>query len=469
MSHLLSIGVMTGNSLDGVDVVLTKIEENGSLEDIESHSVPNPPELSTLLKNLRGAVKSNLGDVDKTEKAFDVQGAHQAYINSVGSAVKELIAKAQVKEADIIGFHGQTCAHFPPSMTGGRPEDAYTVQFGDGGALADITGIPVVYDFRSDDIMSGGEGAPLAPRHHHHLAKVTAKKGHFPIAFLNAGNTGNISVISLNEAQQNVTLGWDAGPCNHFTDLLMQREGGAGFDTGGKRGSKGKVLTTLLKNLFDNAAPGTGGKNFLEMPLPKSSDPEWYVTIDALSDSAIKFEDRLRTAQYFAVYILFHSFSLLPSEVALPKYLALCGGGWKNDVMREHFMALIAGDTEKSPILPEHAPAFKSIHKRQSSFICKPSSFYGFSEQSMEARIFSDAAVARVKGEPFTTPAVTGARKPCVLGIIRFPHGSVENSGARLKSWLEKYQTLQSTADHPHIFNPRWSRASSGWYRRINP
>lgn len=98
---------------------------------------------------------------------------------------------------------------FPPSIAGGEP--AYTVQVGNAGLLADLTGIPVICDFRSDDIMAGGEGAPLAPVHNLHIAGDLRNKGVFPVAFCNAGNTGNISVITEDKDGKNVVRGWESG------------------------------------------------------------------------------------------------------------------------------------------------------------------------------------------------------------------------------------------------------------------
>ena len=95
--------------------------------------------------------------------------------------------------------------------------------------------------------MNGGEGAPLAPAHHRHLAELTLQKGHFPIAFCNAGNTGNISIISGNEDSILPTIGWDLGPFNDYPDLLCRDEKKEYCDLDGKWGSQGKIDLTLLE------------------------------------------------------------------------------------------------------------------------------------------------------------------------------------------------------------------------------
>lgn len=128
--------------------------------------------------------------------------------------------------------------------------------------MADLTGIPVIYDFRSDDIMAGGEGAPLAPVHNLHIAGDLRNKGVFPVAFCNAGNTGNISVITEDKDGENVVRGWDVGPFNHYTDYLVRTYKGQPYDDGGRLAAGGRIVPELLRDLFDNAAVDGIGRNF---------------------------------------------------------------------------------------------------------------------------------------------------------------------------------------------------------------
>ena len=218
--YLLVVGLMTGNSLDGVDAVLTRFGSNGEIVDLCSHSISMPEDIRNHLIVLRASVARAQGVMERAVEDFD--RAHTASFDDVQSAytkllaqvVRELQEKAKdiLKSAgpiDLIGSHGQTCGHVPPSVadTGDRANDraiVYTVQIGDPQQLADVTGITVVADFRSDDIMNGGEGAPLAPIHHLHLAKERQARGELPIAFCNAGNTGNISIVFEIRLQKNL-------------------------------------------------------------------------------------------------------------------------------------------------------------------------------------------------------------------------------------------------------------------------
>lgn len=494
-NYLLAIGAMTGNSLDGVDVVLTRFDEDGTITDLKAHSVSSPAPLTTNLRALRETINTTSGDMEAAVQKFNEQSAEHGtfddvqndYIRFVADAILELIKIAVQDKAlasqydlgriDLIGFHGQTCAHFPPSIARSNDSDTvYTCQIGDGQGLADLTGIPVVYDFRSDDLMAGGEAAPLAPVHHQHLAEQLRKQGHFPIVFCNAGNTGNLTVISVTAGSGELSvLGWDAGPFNNYPDALVQLEHGEECDRDGMYGAKGKVNIELLEKLFDTAVITRDGRNFLLESPPKSSDPQWYKLIPALTEKSIAFEDRLRTAEYFSAYIYVHAISMTPDHLQMPLNYALCGGGWKNPVARDHFAGLLNGDFENNPILPAHKELFASLHNRlkraeQESghkVIVEMSDTFGFDGTAMEARIFADAAVCRVMAKPFTKPSTTGVKRDTVCGIIRYHGGDPGTASPALASWLKYYDSERATEDRPAIFDGRWSRASAGWHGRL--
>ncbi|MBX9691715.1 MAG: anhydro-N-acetylmuramic acid kinase, partial [Cyanobacteria bacterium] len=497
-NFLLAVGVMTGNSLDGVDTVLTKFSENGEITDLKSHGLTSPTELTEHLKQLRATINECSGDMALAEKTLAERGSGSSfdeiqsmYIRFVAQAVKELIALAKEDEilsaeydfdqVDLVGFHGQTCAHFPPSIAKtADPTVVYTCQIGDGQQLADLLGITVVYDFRSDDLMNGGEAAPLAPLHHQHLAELLRQRGQFPIAFCNAGNTGNFTAISTNKENGEVSvLGWDVGPFNNYPDKLMQLEHGKECDLDGLLGSNGRISLDLLRKLFESAVVTQDGRNFLHAKPPKSSDPQWYRLIPELKGETeiagqpLSFEDRLRTVEYFSAYIYVYALTMIPQNVNLPVHYALCGGGWKNPVPRNHFIGLIQADYEFHPVLPEHTEEFQNLRCRyldqNETPVVALSENYGFDGTAMEARIFADAAVCRVKGQPFTTPSTTGARGNTICGVIRFPGRSQSNATATLETWLRRYNSRDLTIDKPSIFDNRWSRAVAGWQTRLSP
>jgi anhydro-N-acetylmuramic acid kinase len=490
--YLLSIGVNTGNSLDAADVVLTKFGVDGSISDLDALSVQMSEQLADSLRMLRSAVVDSSGDMEKALHAYDQHLAItdsspkpaaeliRRYTLYVAGAVKELTNRVASKigsaaKIDVIGFHGQTCAHQPPSIARDT-ETAYTVQIGDGQLLADETGIPVIFDFRSDDLMNGGEAAPLAPVHHEHLARDLETRGIFPIAFCNAGNTGNISVITERSDHSTFVIGWDAGPFNDYPDKLVQAERGLPCDLDGKIGSQGKVNLDLLRLLFEQSAVNEQGTNYLLQPPPKSSDPQWYRLLPELCGKAkvgsttLSFEDRVRTAEYFAAYVFYYSLKWIPPEVPIPTCFALCGGGWNNPICRDDFEKLLHGEFDRHPVISEHTEVFAQISERLKasgrSIEVALADQFGFSGQYMEARLFADAAVCRIMGVPFSRPETSGCRTPTVLGIIRFPHRRIDLASDNLKSWLSKYDSAHLTLDDAKLFDGRWSRATQGWHAR---
>jgi anhydro-N-acetylmuramic acid kinase len=183
---LLTMGVMTGNSLDAVDVVITKLSPDGGIQDAQHYAGAFPSDLAEQLRAFRETLRSCDGDVARAETQLSVplSEIHSRYIKVVGEACLATIVSARTARTigrdtvpDLVGFHGQTCAHLPPSIARAKNLSPYTVQLGDAQALANILDIPVAYDFRSDDVMNGGEGAPFAPMHHLHLARHTKAQG----------------------------------------------------------------------------------------------------------------------------------------------------------------------------------------------------------------------------------------------------------------------------------------------------
>jgi len=470
---------MTGNSLDAVDTVLTRFNDSGKIEDLAFHTEPFPHDLRKDIRILKkvcadpnfimSAVDSHFS-ANSGGRALDA--VHHYYISTVAEAVRKLIEHAKRIGAlgpnvqpDAIGLHGQTVAHTPPSIVRHQSRTSSTMQFGDGQELADLTGIPVIYDFRSDDIMKNGEGAPLAPVHHLHLAMATRTRGIFPLLFLNGGNTSNISIVSTRSGDtETCVLGWDCGPFNHLTDLLMQSRGET-CDWNGKIGAAGRVHSGLLEQLFRKSVLLPSGVNFLELDPPRSSDPQWYQLLPELAGTAalngehVSFEDRVRTAEYFAAYCVVHGLTKAPSNIETPHYFALCGGGWNNPIVVEHFSKLIRGEWNDQPILDGHRTIFEQLRSRfgSSPITIAPSDDLGFQSAAMEARLFADAAWCRIRGLPFTTPATTRVDTPCICGVARFPI-----TGGHVTTWKDSYD-VQLTRECKAGADRRFGRAVPGW------
>lgn len=468
---------MTGNSLDAIDTVISIFSPPHGICDIQHHSAPFPLELADQIRAFKDALRESDGDLALAEQRLaprvSLSALHDRYVELVAQACTSTIETARAaktiaydRSPDLIGFHGQTCAHLPPSIAQKSGIAPYTIQMGDGQVLANLVNIPVAYDFRSDDILNGGEGAPLAPMHHLHLALACRSQGALPIAFVNAGNTANVSVITTRGgAQLPDLLGWDAGPFNHLPDFLARREAGRTHDENGEIGLAGRVNESLLRVLFEKSAINEEGGNFLTTIPPRSSDPQWYREVPELLGEApvdgviLALADRMRTAEYFSAYVVMYALSFLPTDYDFPRVFALCGGGWKNPVTLQHFRNLLSLESD-SLILKEHQAVYDSLIGRLGNYtpIIEFSSAFGFDSTSMEARIFADAAAQLVWGEPFTVPSVTGVQKPTVCGRIRFP-ASQKAQDFVVGRYMDEAGTLQGRSSREGFVDPRFGRA----------
>ena len=302
------LGIMTGNSLDAIDIVVTEFC-NREIRDIGFFSQEFPRQMAQHFRAVKRFLAENDGDIEAAiaHPQLALDSLIDDYTSAVAAAVNNALQTNGIPAAsvDAIGFHGQTCAHCPPSVSAA---DTYTLQVGNGQMLADLTGIPVIFDFRSDDLMNGGEGAPFAPAHNLHLAYSLRQRGIFPVAFCNGGNTGNIAVISARTQKGKAGVcGFDTGPFNHFVDYLARTEQNLPCDLDGGCGRLGKINYSLLRELFNKAAVTRNGRNFILRKPPKSSDPAWYKIIPALTDPATSFADRIRTAEFFSAYIFVYA------------------------------------------------------------------------------------------------------------------------------------------------------------------
>ena len=396
------IGNMTGNSMDAVDLVLTEFDGD-KMTDICSFSAPYDRDMQERMESMRAQVKNKT----KTEiRALpEFKALHDDYVRSVADAVNDMCKKYNLNKETIsaIGFHGKTLDHNPPSQAKVNKTEPYTLQIGSGQMLADLTGIPVVYDFRSAPLMAGFDGAPLVPPHNAHIA---ASEGDG--CYYNGGNTSNFAWVIEGVARQ----GADAGPFNEYVDNYIRTLTGDSFDVGGKYGAKGTLNKTLLQELFDI------GRDYYERPLPKSGDPQYYQkdrVFQVISNNKIPFNDAVHTLEYFAAYIAVQALTLTDKNLALPAHFILFGGGWKNPVVRQSFEDLIAG---QGYVLPEHQQAFQGFLKR---FNQEPTVKYSAFGEMMEARLFADLARYKLDNKPWEIPEIVQAGKQIVCGVLARP------------------------------------------------
>jgi anhydro-N-acetylmuramic acid kinase len=289
---IVAVGLMSGTSLDGIDVAVVTTDGRDRAEPGPALTVPYS---SALRADLRGVLGGG-GPVAAVERALTE--AHAA-------AVATFIATHGVAPG-LIGFHGHTILH--------RPAEGRTWQIGDGALLAALTGIDVVGDFRSADVAAGGEGAPLVPLFHAALAARHAK----PLAILNIGGVANVTWLG---AAPDAILAFDTGPGNAPIDDWALRHLGRPVDRDGALARSGRVdaarLASFLAHPYFDRAP------------PKSLDRDDFT---AFGDAAISAADGAATLTAMTAAAVARAAAHFPAPVG--RWL-VTGGGRHNPVLMD--------------------------------------------------------------------------------------------------------------------------------------
>lgn len=423
MAKYRIIGNMTGNSMDAIDLVLTEFDGD-IMQDICTYTKPYDKDMQEKIENLRVKVfnKTRL----EIENIPEFLSIHDRYIHQIAECINEMCDKNNIDKntIDAIGFHGKTLDHNPPSKARVDGSSPYTLQIGSGQMLADLTGIPVVYDFRSDPLMSGFDGAPLVPPHNAHIS-ATEGDG----CYYNGGNTSNFALIVDGKA----LIGADAGPFNEYTDNYIRNHTNEAFDKDGMFGAKGNLDKHLLQELFNF------GRKYYEAPLPKSGDPAYYhknQIFQHVEDMKIKFEDVVHTFEYFAAYIAVQALTLIPEDMKLPNEMILFGGGWKNPIVKDSFEKLLKGE---GYILPEHQEQFSKLQSRFTNVPKVRNSNFG---DYMEARLFADLARYKFENKAWEIPEIVQSGKLVVCGCIAKPNRDrneyLDRINRAAKGWQEE-------------------------------
>ena len=263
---LWALGMMSGTSLDGIDVAILRTDGYRVHEFGPWRSSPFDGALRAALQVCQG------GGVDLDDVTRDLTEAHAIEAN------KLLKSKGLTSSnINIIGFHGQTILH--------RPAEGRTVQIGDGAALAARTGIDVVSDFRSADVAAGGQGAPLAPLYHEALALDLPR----PLAVLNIGGIANVTYLGIDAPPS----AFDTGPGNCLLDDWAAAHVGQAMDRDGALARAGEVADDVLAALmahpyFDAAPPKSLDRgDFSIVPLAGLTAADGAATLAAFTACAV--------------------------------------------------------------------------------------------------------------------------------------------------------------------------------------
>jgi anhydro-N-acetylmuramic acid kinase len=354
------VGAMSGTSLDGVDAAEIVTDGHTIADFGEAAFLPYSDAQRAVLKEALGKWhEDDLAPVSELIETVHVQ------------------ALADFRDAELVGFHGQTLAH--------DPHGRGTHQAGDGAVLAQVLNKPVVWDFRSADVEMGGEGAPLAPFYHFALAKKMGAQA--PIGVLNLGGVGNLTWIDPALSQPDcdgALLAFDTGPANAPINDVMQSRLGHAFDLDGTLGAMGTVDQGIIDTFLQYPY-------FFRMP-PKSLDRDAFSglvhAVSGLSDA-----DSVATLTMACAAAVGQAIKSCPRP---PECIFVTGGGRRNPTM----MSMIA-QVSDVPIAPiEDA---------------------GFDGDMLEAQAFAFLAVRVAKGLPTSAPGTTGVAAAIGGGTVSRP------------------------------------------------
>ncbi|MEM8750260.1 MAG: anhydro-N-acetylmuramic acid kinase [Pseudomonadota bacterium] len=367
---LKAIGLMSGTSMDGIDVAL--IESDG--ETIKSFGPTLFVEYSHARKQrIEAALEDGEQVVERADRPGDWEALERDITSWHAEAVELFLKHGNVTKAeiDLIGFHGQTMLH--------RPDDALTVQLGDGQALADATGIDVVYDMRAKDMTVGGQGAPLVPAFHAALARQFDRSDDsvWPVAFVNIGGISNATYVD----RDGTIAAFDCGPGNALIDQWVQMEAAIPYDQGGRIALEGGINAKIVNRYM--ASP------FFARRGPKSLDRNDF---PPLKSGEAELSDGARSLARVTAQAIVESGKLMPS---VPRRWVVCGGGRKNSIIVDDMIALSAPGT-----------------------IVEVAEAVGLDGDMMEAQAFAFLAICSRANLPLTYPTTTGCTQPVSGGVF---------------------------------------------------
>jgi anhydro-N-acetylmuramic acid kinase len=362
-SLVTAIGLISGTSMDGIDIALLRTDGERRVETGPGCTVPYP-------SSLRDDLQDFLSDPARAEHDPLTELDHRV-TDAFTAAIAGFMQEQDLDRhgVDLIGLHGQTVYHSPARR--------FTRQLGLGQRMADALGVPVVDSFRQADVAAGGQGAPLVPLYHAALAATLPP----PVMVLNLGGVGNVTYLD-----GDVILAFDTGPASALVDDLVRRRHGRAFDEGGAIARRGQVDAGTLAALMDHP--------FFDAPVPKSLDRNAFHS-HARQVEAMAGDDAVATLSAFTVAATAAALRHVPKK---PLRWLVAGGGRNNG-------------------------AFMEGLSRELGVPVEPVEVLGWNGDLLEAQCFAYLAVRSVRGLPLSLPATTGVPRPMTGGLLRRPSG----------------------------------------------
>ena len=367
-----AIGLMSGTSMDGVDLSLVRSDGLDQFVNILDEYYEYDANLHDQLVDLRNVI-FNINDLKKYSQKLiklerDITLFHSKIVNEVLLKYKD--------EINFVGFHGQTIFH--------NPEMKISRQLGDGQLLSQLIKKDVVYDFRQEDLKNKGQGAPLTPIFHNLLSKKINKKYHidFPICFINIGGISNITKVNNKyELLEENLEAFDSGPGNCMIDEWIRKNSKYRFDQNGLIAKNGKINQLTLNQAIDN---------FNIDSFKKSLDIKDF---DISFTRGLSLEDGCATITNFTAYLIAKGIKYSNGNNDNPIKYLICGGGRKNSFLVQNIKGYLSNKKNISlEIIDE----------------------YNFNGDFIESQAFGYLAIRSFLNLPISYPKTTGCKFPTV-------------------------------------------------------
>ncbi|MDB2545851.1 anhydro-N-acetylmuramic acid kinase [Candidatus Pelagibacter bacterium] len=371
-----AIGLMSGTSMDGVDVSLIRSDGFNQFTNILDEYFEYNESLHQELIELRNLI-ININDLEQhssrlNELEREITVFHSKIVNEISNKYEDQI--------DFVGFHGQTIFH--------SPELKISKQLGDGRLMSQLVKKKVIYDFRQEDMLNKGQGAPLTPIFHNLLSKKINEKHQisFPICFLNIGGISNITKIIKNDENLEENLeAFDAGPGNCMIDEWVRKNSKNNFDENGSVAKSGKINQLILNQVIDN---------FKIDNFDKSLDVKDF---DISFARGLSLEDGCATITNFTAYLIAKGIEYANGSYEKPIKYLVCGGGRKNIFLIQ---------------------SVKDYLKSKNNISLNSIDEYNLNGDYVESQAFGYLAIRSYLNLPISYPKTTGCEIPTVGGNL---------------------------------------------------
>jgi anhydro-N-acetylmuramic acid kinase len=365
------LGLMSGTSMDGVDISLIKTDGYDYFEQISNKFYEFSDELYTDLIFLRESISelkdldNNFSIIDEIEKKFTLYNAQ---------VINKFIKQEQIRP-EIIGFHGQTIYH--------NSKAKISKQLGNAELLSQLTKCTVVNNFRKQDLDNFGQGAPLTPIFHYLISNQINKKNKltYPINIINIGGITNVTTILGNKE----IFAYDIGPGNCLIDQWVRKKSNKKFDENGSLALSGTVNQLILNQSIDN---------FQIFSIEESMDINDF---DISFVKGLNLEDGCATLNEFTAYLISEGLKKINqiNNIKVKNFI-ICGGGRKNKKLVENIYK----------------------HMGDEKLIIKDIDAYQFDGDFIESQAFGYLAARRILELPITFPTTTRCKNPSLGGQI---------------------------------------------------